>query len=403
MDLRSVRQILVLGSLAAIFSLLSACGKNQFQTSKNQSAGKTAASEITNIPESSAQSSAAVDWDQRVDIEFPKSLPQLDNEKNKNQAQGTQLNSVDLPASDEEDYTKIPTEFYIPTPIENKPDQKGPQPKPAAPAKPAPVIKDIPKPKTSAPTKSPSVKVEVPAETPSAPMEIKTPAVKDQAIRYVDNGRLQNPANLMERRQKYGDQSPFELAFPSRKRFFATDDLADFIETMGTYLQSMNSEAKLLISDIAKPAGGAIYSLDPKTGEAKKSHLSHQNGLDADIAYFPFGKPTQFFTLAGVNVGKTVDVNAQMNFFLQSVKTNMVDLVFVYPSLKKELCVMAYKKGLLEPGKEDPWTVETLKRIIPDSGHFSHFHLRLKCDTKIHPQCIERKDASLTSHGCLLK
>ena len=127
------------------------------------------------------------------------------------------------------------------------------------------------------------------------------------------------------------------------------------------------------------------------------SHLSHQIGMDADIAY-----PTQ--TLEEISKTGFATVVSQkseprkLNTNAYSVEKTFelfkfafkqtdypIERIFADQLIIKDLCAYAKQKNeLTGPDKK---IVETLFDNIEDvDGHGSHFHVRLKC-TDFQPAC----------------
>jgi penicillin-insensitive murein endopeptidase len=302
----------------------------------------------------------------------------------------------------EEDNSSIPGEIYKPAPTPEKPVEK------EAP----PVTEPAPQPSETATKEDPPApKPPAPPTAPSGAKESLPSLAKNQAFDFPNQGYLRNSSSLLERRLSYSQNSPFELSQRAvdQGRFFATDDLVNFIDFISNYFRSVMPERKLLVSDLSKKQGGPIWRLADVThkvlyrdGKPLLSHLSHQNGIDADIAYITSGAQDKFFSLNTISAKKSVNLEVQFNVFKQAVSSKMVDFILIHPSLKKELCIAAYKEGALEKDAGESLTLETLKRLVPDPAHHDHFHLRIKCDEKIQPKCLSRERPAI-NHGCIIK
>lgn len=202
--------------------------------------------------------------------------------------------------------------------------------------------------------------------------------VKDQAIGSPQKGILQNATNLFAKQLSYGDKSPFSIIYPGRRTFFGTADMISMIDYLAQCLQSLVGGLKLLIGDISAEHGKKLGT-----------HKSHQIGMDADIGYVqsPDLKVNSFTTVLSKDLSKTIMLKEQLYLFQFAVLTQNVDRIFVHPSIKVALCKTANELKLLEKGHEVPSIQETLRRLIPDKDHGTHFHLRIKC-SKSQPQCI---------------
>lgn len=427
-------------SVVLLTFVLSACGQRReaaYYSTKEANPSPQAESKTqtnTKAPEAPSEYAnwTEDDWNKQVDIEQIAEVP-AENEKS------TEKNVTPLPLKEsEEDYSAITPQVYLPpvvipvakpSPPPPPVEVQSPPPPPAQPTvTPAPTVSPTPvtrpqEPPAPAPAPEPEVKpapiVEPkPPVPPTVPPVIKTednkkPTVRGQAIAYVDSGALKNASNLLEVRKSLGENAAFEIPFPERQRFYATQDMSDTIQFLADYLRSLVPYGRLLISDISQKNGGPIYKFGiAGKGKNNQAHESHQNGLDADISYIHKKDFNTFVPDAGRRASELIDIESQFKLFRQAVQSGTVELFIVYPNVKKALCIYAYKAGLLTKESQDPLTVETLARTLPDPtrdaegnprpGHISHFHLRLKCDQSLHPQCLSKGFAP-KSHGCVLK
>ncbi len=272
------------------------------------------------------------------------------------------------------------------------------------------------------PSKAPAPAVPPKAQEGSPPKEPESPAKisegpRRQAVNYTNNGHLESATSLLERQQKYtATPPPFRVLFPSRQRFYATADMVEMIDLLGQYARSLASNLRLLIADVSGPRGGPLFRWDDKAkdfvrdskGKPILSHGSHQNGLDADIAYLQNSASQSHFLSvvskeSGFNFKKEFNFEAQFKLFKQAVSTSMVDAFWVHSLMKIEMCRIALKEGAFEEGKEDKVTIEMLKRLrIEDKFHDAHFHMRLKCDRKRQEACLTEGDLIAKSHGCVI-
>lgn len=212
---------------------------------------------------------------------------------------------------------------------------------------------------------------------------------KEQVVGSVNDGRLMNAVNMLERRQKIGDKAGFHILRPERKNYFATDDMATVIVGIGKWLHQWLRKYELIIGDISKQGGGRLGT-----------HKSHQSGLDADIAYlFTDANYKQFqyaFVQGRLNSDLMIDKNWAL--FKALVSSKKVDRIFLHREVKKALCNHAIAAGELRAQDKNTLAFETFRRLIPDLQHNSHFHLRLKCpkDQKRCRQMVEPPKVS----GC---
>ncbi len=270
-------------------------------------------------------------------------------------------------------------------------------------------------PHTPAAPTTPTKKEQTTTKVPSAPVPTQQ-SIRSQAVAYVDAGTLKTPASLLERQQTYREAPPFIVIAPGRDRFYGTTDLIETIDLLAQFVKSLSSSLRLVVSDLSGPAGGPLFQWDSKNQDYKKnnkgspiqSHESHQNGLDADIAYLtnsPEAKP--FADIRKMeDINSTLNLEAQFKLFKQAVSTEMIEAFFVDPVMKKEMCRQALREGAFKENQkkeqEDKLTIETLRRLVVEpQWHFNHFHMRLKCDKSRQSACLQRPDFVPKEHGCV--
>lgn len=232
---------------------------------------------------------------------------------------------------------------------------------------------------SAAPATSPAPAAPPPSSTsPEASQaEIEEPKttfnkVLNQAIGYAYKGRLQRPDSLTEL-QNTPEQLGFRVMRPERKTHFATKDMQSMIIYIGSFALRNVRNYILNIGDVSYQRGGRLGQ-----------HDSHQNGLDADIAYFFEGEtPTNKFQDA-MESKATLDSwmeKPQWELFKSLVKSNNVDRIFIHPRLKDGLCKLATKNGEITGDQGSGVAYEALRRLRPEPSHDNHFHLRLQCSS----------------------
>jgi penicillin-insensitive murein endopeptidase len=156
---------------------------------------------------------------------------------------------------------------------------------------------------------------------------------------------------------------------PWRHTAFGHPDLVDYVERLGEAAARADLGA-LAIGDMAQPRGGAF----------PRGHLSHQTGLDVDIAYpvRPASDGGRFPALTGPAgqhaAGPKADPRAVESLLRLAAADPRVDRIFVAADLKQLLCrTVASDRGFLAVLR--PW-----------QGHEAHFHVRLKCPQDS-PEC----------------
>lgn len=207
----------------------------------------------------------------------------------------------------------------------------------------------------------------------------------NQALGFPDEGSLRNATSLLTRQQALSKKAFFEVVVPTRNKHFATYDMAELITRTGDQLNKQFSKT-LYIANLSAQNGGKLTR-----------HASHQNGLDADLAYptdlahikFPLVvrmKPHEYFP-KNYSVEKTYALIK----FLYNQKDIPVDRFFIDQKIKDELCTFAKSKNDL--------SAKLFESIQHVAGHGDHFHVRIKC-SKADPGCRGRIYKKI--NGCKL-
>ncbi|HEX4923593.1 MAG TPA: penicillin-insensitive murein endopeptidase [Bdellovibrionales bacterium] len=200
----------------------------------------------------------------------------------------------------------------------------------------------------------------------------------EQATGFYSNGKLLNGLALPL--EGFG----FLKIQRPRNRHFSTFDLIEVIKATAKLMkEAFPNGERLQIGDMSWQKGGKL-----------SSHKSHQNGLDADIAYFRRDRREQNpalnipFDEGFVKNGKLTanfDVERNWHFFNVMVSTGRVKRLFVDAVIKREMCAYARKLGL------DTEKSETLRRMRIEPLHHDHVHLRISCPKKS-PNCQQQLD-----------
>jgi penicillin-insensitive murein endopeptidase len=162
----------------------------------------------------------------------------------------------------------------------------------------------------------------------------------------------------------------------ARGRFYGHPQLIDFIETLGARVAEQ-TDRLMMVGDLAQPRGGRMASM----------HVSHQNGLDADIWLRFAVSPQQArrSTAAGRDPESLVHPDGQtlspswgrdQRLLVKlAAEDPRVDRLFVNPVIKRALCET-------ELGDR-----EWLRKVRPWYRHDAHIHVRLRCPAGS-PDCI---------------
>lgn len=223
---------------------------------------------------------------------------------------------------------------------------------------------------------------ETPKETPKGTPKVETPKggtpkkdepkVVSQAIGSVNVGRLQNATDVLKL-QKNHAPTGFTILRPERLTHFSAREMAHIIMQMGLFTKSELPGQSLLIGDISRQAGGSLGS-----------HKSHQNGLDVDVAYYFSNKNLHGSFVSAVAVDRPHAnwlIQEQWKLFKKVVNSKLIDRIFIHKVLKKALCNLAINNGEITKDTTSGVAHETLRRLIEDTAHDNHFHLRVKCSS----------------------
>lgn len=207
-----------------------------------------------------------------------------------------------------------------------------------------------------------------------------------EAVGFYRDGRLLNGEDILSR------DGMLRKLFTSRKRMFGTTELNDAIVDLANEstfrFKNLN---QIQIGDLSNVNGGS----------ARPNHQSHQNGLDADIVYFPTTNIIQnqnanYWEEIFVRNGRvTNNFNSFRNWemFKFLVNRGGVNRIFVDTAIKREICRYAREIGELNN------FIYVHRRIRPsDQFHKTHFHLRMKCP-KGDNRCRDQAEPP-NSHGC---
>jgi penicillin-insensitive murein endopeptidase len=209
---------------------------------------------------------------------------------------------------------------------------------------------------------------------------------QEQAKGFYSSGNLLNPNNLPL--EGFG----FVKLFRPRSRGFGTFDLITLLQETSAQLQLLHpSRDRVQIGDASQEAGGRI-----------SGHVSHQNGLDVDVAFLRVDQTeqdperTDGFREIFVRGGKLTanfDLRRNWDYAKILIGTGRVQRLFVGEVVKKEMCKFVKSVGELTT------EAETMRRIRVVAGHTDHYHIRLTCPRNS-PNCRAQEEVPATT-GCL--
>ncbi len=155
----------------------------------------------------------------------------------------------------------------------------------------------------------------------------------------------------------------------SRNRNWGHPVLVNYLEKLAEAAATKDGWNGLMVGDMSQPRGGPMMT----------GHASHQIGLDADVWLRPL--PDQRLSrqereeISAISMLKddtlfvddAVWTDAQFRILKRAASYDEVARIFVHPGIKRKLCDTA--------GDDRGF----LRKIRPWYGHYSHFHVRLKC------------------------
>lgn len=193
------------------------------------------------------------------------------------------------------------------------------------------------------------------------------------------------------------ETSTFVEVLPERHRNYGSQGMIELIKRVTTEYLSMDpTSEKIQIGDIANLEGGP-------------AHISHQNGLDADIVYLrkdhavqpahDYGTPTGFrdtFVHQG-RLDTNFDIERNWKFISLLMESGRIDIIIVDSVIKQAFCGYALKSG------QFPIYTSTLSRLVDTEDlHDTHMHVRLSCPAAS-PECRSNPataNLNPNDHGC---
>jgi penicillin-insensitive murein endopeptidase len=211
---------------------------------------------------------------------------------------------------------------------------------------------------------------------PGSPSLVFTPTLPDstEAMGFYADGSLKNAIELSM--ESFAHLKIFRL----RYRSWATQSLVDTIEQGAALFRTKFPYGdRMQIGDMSSEHGGTL-----------SMHSSHQNGLDADVAYLQTDQKERNpdvwgdsgFSESFVSNGKvTSNFDIPRNWFLlkELVMTGNVRRIFVDEAIKETFCDQS---TTIDPGLDSATRTEVLRRLRPYGNHDDHFHMRIACPTE---------------------
>lgn len=200
----------------------------------------------------------------------------------------------------------------------------------------------------------------------------------DQAHGFYSHGTLVNASKF----DLEGDG--FMKIFVPRDRGYATYDMTQVVGIAASQLSHDYPDGeRIQIGDVCAEHGGQLAH-----------HASHQNGLDADIAYMRVNHREQdpqvitgfdeLFVKNG-KITENFDQERVWDFVKALHGTGRLVRIFMDPVIKATLCAYADSIGETEA------QTDVLRRIRPLALHQDHMHVRITCPLNS-PACVKQVD-----------
>lgn len=205
------------------------------------------------------------------------------------------------------------------------------------------------------------------------------PEPAGQVIGFYSDGSLAQAARLQD------EGAGYVKLFRARDRGFGSSGLVELLEQVAAEIHTRHPQGeRLQIGDLGVEHGGRITR-----------HGSHQNGLDADLAYYRVTHTEQdpndgsgfrdTFVDSQGRVSANLDVARVWELLKLLRASGRLNRVFMDQAIKNSMC--AHARSLGEYDSEG----ETLRRLRPLGGHADHLHIRLTCPANS-PRCRAQEE-----------
>ena len=152
----------------------------------------------------------------------------------------------------------------------------------------------------------------------------------------------------------------------------------------------------IYVGDMSKKSGGSFGS--------SSDHNTHQNGLDADIAYLAVSHPlvdsilnSDGEVVSHFDYAKTwsfLKIALEQSLVLDARKVTAINRIYMSPAVKNGFCEWAKANDHLKTDDD----ILLMRLIRRTKGHHKHFHLSLKCSPH-YPLCRDLQEPPEGS-GC---
>jgi penicillin-insensitive murein endopeptidase len=193
-----------------------------------------------------------------------------------------------------------------------------------------------------------------------------------QVFGRTTSGCIAGAAELPTRGQGFVRRRPW------RPTGFGHPDLVAYVERLGEAVKRAGL-GTLQVGDMSLPRGGLFM----------RDHVSHQTGLDVDIAYKTLMAPGELHPVgaAGPAFISARDARHIEALLRLAAADPRVDRIFVGARIKQLLCGTAVSDRAF------------LDVLRPWLGHEKHFHVRLKCPADS-PDCRPNEPVTTIADSC---
>lgn len=227
-----------------------------------------------------------------------------------------------------------------------------------------------------------------PGDAPDRSPRARTrPPAPSQSIGYPYEGRLRNGVLLRE-----SEHVRYAGEYRDRGHFWGTEELVRLIERAAARVARRFRGGPLSVGELSARRGGPL-----------PGHRSHQNGRDADLAFYMLdaqGRPFEAFDFAGFDRhGRGLPPHTSLRFddarnwelvaALVSDADARVQYLFVADTLRRRLLATARRR------RAPAWVIARAEAVMvqPSHGHphRNHFHVRIYCPPADRPACRDRE------------
>lgn len=208
---------------------------------------------------------------------------------------------------------------------------------------------------------------------------------RSRSLGHAWRGRLEGGVSLRE-----SDSVRFVTEYAPLEHHFGTWQLVQLVERAAERVERRLPGARLSVGEISAREGGRI-----------DGHRSHQSGRDVDFGFYMTdgqGQPYDAFAFADFGAdGRGLGTNSMLRFDdarnwelvgkLVADGDARVQHIFLSDALKRRLLREGRRRGAPQA------VLDRASRVISQPAHHphrNHFHVRVYCNPRERPRCIDR-------------